>query len=81
MYFTIVGTISSIETIATGSGIRERTRLSKLYGQGRWFKRKGVAEVRLPSGELVQAELHWYECSGIGRRECKIKRLLEGDLI
>ncbi len=78
MYFTIVGTVSSIETIAAGAGVRERTRLRKLYGRGRWMKRKGVAEVRLASGDLIRAELHWYECAGIGKREFKIKRILEG---
>jgi hypothetical protein len=79
MYFTIIGAVSSIETIAAGTGIRERARLAKLYGRGRWLKRKGVAEVRLVSGELVRAELHWYECAGIGKREFKIKRVLEGN--
>lgn len=43
------------------------------------YFRKGVAEVRLASGELVRAELHWYECAGIGKREFKIKRILEGN--
>jgi len=80
MYFTIIGTVSSVETIAAGSGIRERVRLTKLYGRGRWLKRKGVADVRLASGEVLRAELHWYECAGIGKREFKIKRFLEGDL-
>jgi len=80
MYFTIIGTVSSIETIAAGAGIRERARLAKLYGRGRWLKRKGVADVRLASGDLLRAELHWYECAGIGKREFKIKRFLEGNL-
>ena len=79
MYFRIIGTVSSVETIAAGAGVRERTRLRKLYGRGRWLKRKGVAEVRLASGELIRAELHWYECAGIGKREFKIKRILEGN--
>ncbi len=26
--------------------------------------------------EIVRAEVHWYEASGIGRRELKIKRIL-----
>jgi hypothetical protein len=78
MYFTIIGTVSSIETMAAGSGIRERARLAKHYGRGRRLKRKGVAEVRLASGEVLRAELHWYECAGIGKREFKIKRFLEG---
>jgi hypothetical protein len=40
MHFRIVSDISTIETIATGAGIRELPRLRKLYGTGRWRKRK-----------------------------------------
>jgi hypothetical protein len=76
MYFTIVGVVSSAQTIAAGSGIRERARLRKVYGRGRWLKRKGVAQVQLASGEVAVAEIHWYECAGIGKREFKIKRFL-----
>ncbi len=76
MHFRILGDISGAETIATGSGIREIARLRKLYGRGRWRKRKGTAEIKLPSGVIALAELHWYEATGIGRREFKIKRLL-----
>jgi hypothetical protein len=76
MDFDIIGDITRIETIATGSGIRERARLRKHYGRGRWRKRKGFAQIHLRSGEIVQAELHWYEATGIGRREIKIKAFL-----
>lgn len=76
MHFRILGEISDAETIATGSGIREIARLRKRYGRGRWRKRKGTAEIELPSGGIVLAEIHWYEATGIGRREFKIKRLL-----
>lgn len=76
MHFQILGTIRAVETIATGSGIRERARLRKLYGPGRWRKRKGIAEVRLRGGDIITAEVHWYEASNIGKREFKIKRLL-----
>jgi hypothetical protein len=76
MYFEILGDITRLETIATGTGIREIGRLRKLYGRGRWRKRKGYAEVRLRAGAVVRAELRWYEASGIGKREFKIKRLL-----
>ena len=76
MDFEILGDISDVETIATGSGIRELPRLRKRYGRGRWRKRKGVAEIRLETGEIVSAELHWYEATGIGRREFKIKQFL-----
>ena len=76
MHFEILGEISEVETIATGNGIREIARLRKRYGRGRWRKRKGTAEIRLAGGEIVAAELHWYEATGIGKREFKIKRLL-----
>lgn len=76
MHFEIIGEFSAVETIATGSGIRELARLRKYYGRGRWRKRKGVGRVRLADGAIVLAELHWYEATGIGKREFKIKRLL-----
>jgi hypothetical protein len=76
MDFEVVGDIVGIETIAAGSGIRERGRLRKRYGQRRWRKRKGFAEIRLPSGELVRAELHRYEATGVGRHEMKIKTFI-----
>jgi hypothetical protein len=44
-------------------------------GRGRWRKRKGAALVRLPDGVVTTAEVHWYEASGIGRKEIKVKRL------
>lgn len=76
MDFEILGDLTGVETIATGSGIRELSRLRKRYGRGRWRKRRGYAEVRLTDGEVARAELHWYEATGIGRREFKIKRFL-----
>ena len=76
MHFTIVGELSGIETIATGSGIRELARLRKLYGRGRWRKRKGIADIRFQDGTSARAEIHWYEATGIGRREYKIKRFV-----
>ncbi len=77
MYFQILGDISRAETIAAGSGIREIARLRKIYGRGRWRKRKGVANLRLEDGTLARAEIHWYEATGIGKREFKIKRFLD----
>jgi len=35
MDFEIVGDVTQIETISSGLGIRERTRLQKKYGRGR----------------------------------------------
>jgi len=76
MHFEIIGDLTGVETIATGSGIRELARLRKLHGRGRWRKRKGFAEVRLRGGEIARGEIHCYEATGIGKREFKIKRLL-----
>jgi hypothetical protein len=76
MRFEILGGISDIETIAKGKGIREIERLREVYGSGRWRKRKGIARIRFDDGSTRQAELHWYEAHGIGRREYKIKHLL-----
>ena len=77
MHFQVVGQIEQIETFATGSGIRELARIRKIYGRGRWRKRKGLATVRLSDGTLRLAELHWYEATGIGRKELKLKRYLD----
>ena len=77
MPFEIIGDIVEIETIATGRSIRELARLQRLYGRGRWRKLKGVALVRLRSGTLRRAELHWYEAHGIGRKEIKRKRYVD----
>ena len=76
MHFTIIGEISHAETFATGSGIREVARLKKLYGRGRWRKRKGIARISLEDGTNCLAEIHWYEATGIGKKEFKIKHFL-----
>ncbi len=76
MRFEILGRIERAETIATRRGIREIRRLHRVYGRARWRKRKGVAEVRLPDGTVRLAEVHWYETTGIGKVEIKIKRYL-----
>ena len=76
MYFEILGEISQVETFAISSGIREIARLRKLYGKGRWRKRKGVARVKLSDGSEHVVEIHWYEATGIGKKEFKIKRFL-----
>ncbi len=76
MHFEILGDISEVEMFATGAGIREVTRLRRVYGRGRWRKRKGIARVQLADGSVHLAEVHWYEAAGIGRKEFKIKQLL-----
>ena len=73
MDFEIVGEMTQVETIARGSGVRDRARLRRQYGQGRWRKLKGVANVRLIDGSVRLAEIHWYEAHGLGKREFKLK--------
>ena len=77
MNFDILDEITEIETIAKGSGIREISRLRKLYGLGNWRKMKGLAHIQLSSGRIRFAELHWYEAHGIGKKEIKRKKYLE----
>lgn len=38
---------------------------------------QGYADIRLTDGDVRLAELHWYEASGIGKFEYKIKRYLD----
>lgn len=73
MKFTIVSGIRDIEVIASGSGVRIRRRLWRLYGRGNRRKMKGVAEVMYADGTRWLSELHWYEAHGIGKRELRIK--------
>jgi len=76
VYFELLTPITGVETIARGAAIRELPRLRRLYGHGRWLKRKGIAFVRAADGLTYRAELHWYEASGIGRKELKVKRFI-----
>ena len=77
MNFEIISEITDIEIIAVGTKIRELARLRRKYGAGRWRKLKGIAQVRLRSGRIRLAELHWYEAHGIGKKKLKIKHYLD----
>jgi hypothetical protein len=75
--FEILDRISQVETFAVASRIRELRRLRRAYGLGHWRKCKGIARVKLQDGAVRRAEVHWYEATGIGRYEFKIKRYLD----
>jgi len=77
MHFSLVSPITKVETIAAGPNVRIRSLLRKVYGPGRWRKMKGIATVKLPNGARRQAELHWYQAHGVGKRGFKIKRFLD----
>jgi hypothetical protein len=76
MEFEILGEIRDIETIATGRGVYIRRYLDRTYGKGRWRKKKGKAVVQLADGIVCEAEIHWFEAHGVGRKDFKIKRVL-----
>ncbi|MGE5346824.1 MAG: hypothetical protein ACM3JH_12795 [Acidithiobacillales bacterium] len=76
MDFELLTPPTGAETIARGAAIREIPRLRRLYGSGRWLKRKGFTFVRAADGLTYRAEIHWYEASGIGRKEFKVKRYI-----
>lgn len=63
-YFEIIGEISDIERIARGPSVRERARLRRQFGPGRWRKLKGVASVRLTNGRIAR-----WNCIGMRRME------------
>lgn len=73
--FEILGAVRDPETIAVGRHIRDLDRLQKTYGKGRWRKCKGFARVRR-NDRVFEAEIHWYEATGIGKFDFKIKRNL-----
>lgn len=77
MNFEILSDITNVEIIAVGRSIHDLARLQRRYGKGRWRKLKGIATVRLQSGRIRIAELHWYEAHGIGRKEIKRKGYLD----
>ncbi|NTW59269.1 MAG: hypothetical protein HGB21_13970 [Nitrospirae bacterium] len=76
MDFKVKGEIREIETIAVGRGIKNLKRLNKVYGKANWRKLKGSCQVKLEDGTVLDAEVHWYEGHGVGKREMKIKRYL-----
>jgi hypothetical protein len=77
MKFEILSEIKAIETIAVGRGVYIRRHLERIYGKGRWRKMKGTASVRLADGLICEAEIHWFEAHGIGRKDFKIKKVMQ----
>ena len=42
-----------------------------------WSKKKGIGTVVSKDGKNLKAELHWYECKGIGKKDFKVKKWLD----
>lgn len=77
MKFKVIGKITDIEIIAIGSKIRILPFLRRKFGDGRWRKLKGTAQVQLSDGTTRIAEIHWFEAHGIGKRSMRIKYYLD----
>jgi len=75
--FTIISNIKNIETIASGHSVHIKNYLDESYGKGKWRKMKGFATVKLHSGQIKNAEIHWFEAHGIGKKDFKIKRVIK----
>ncbi len=75
--FQIVSSIQDVEIIAIRNSIPVLKFLERNYAKDRWRKLKGTATVLLENGKIRQAEVHWYEAHGIGKRQMKIKRYLD----
>ena len=65
--------ISQSRVIAKGRAIREIERLVTAYGgtPSQWIKKSSPV---VTIGNKA-AELHWYECHGVGRVEVKVKQV------
>jgi hypothetical protein len=74
--FEILSEIRDVETIAAGRGVYIRHYLERTYGKGRWRKMKGIATVQVADSTICEAEIHWFEAHGIGRKDFKIKRVI-----
>jgi hypothetical protein len=68
--------VRDVETIAAGYVVYIRRNLERAYGRGRWRKMEGIATVRLTDATICEAEKHWFEAHGIGRKDFKIKRVI-----
>ena len=65
--------LATSRTIAKGRGIRDIERLVQTYGgKARDWMKKSSAPMVI-DGQM--AEIHWYECHGVGRFEIKIKQV------
>jgi hypothetical protein len=72
----VLGPIRAVQIIASSRRLRVHRELGAKFGGRNWRKLKGVALVRDSNDEIYEAEIHWYECHGVGRRPFKIKERL-----
>jgi hypothetical protein len=70
----VLSPIRNVEIIASGHGIRIQSWLKKMFGGKRWRKVKGEAFIRDIEGKEYEAEIHWFEAHGIGKRLIRVKK-------
>jgi hypothetical protein len=66
--FELLSELYAIETIAKGNSVEQRAFLNRRFGRGHWRKMKGRAIIRYSDGRVMEAEIHWFEAHGIGRK-------------
>ena len=71
--FELLSEIRAAETIASGRGVIIRDWLKQTFGGSNWRKMKGIALVRDRNNNVYEAEIHWFECHGVGKKLFKIK--------
>jgi hypothetical protein len=71
MHFKIVGRIEDVEVIASGKAIRERKRLWKRYGKGRWRKLKASLKFSLLMVRFAGRKFTGTKLMGSARRNTK----------
>lgn len=75
----VPGDITDVEVFAGKGGKKPMElaqKFSEAYGgkpEG-WMHSTGNGRVRLSNGRERNAEIHWFECEGIGQTKWKVKR-------
>ncbi len=77
MYFKLLDDVRNIEQLNFENNKVEYDRIKKLYKYDSFRKLKGKVELALENGNIVIAEIHWYELSIAKTNEIKIKKILK----
>jgi hypothetical protein len=51
--------------------------IRRLYGKSALAKAPRVGKCATPNGGMGRAEFHWYEASGIGKKEFEVRRFVD----
>jgi hypothetical protein len=81
MHFDILGTISQVETFATGSGIREITRLRRLYGRGRWRSARASPAFDWPMARSISLKYTGMKPPASGGRNSRSSTYFDAEIM